>query len=93
MKQQLEKLHIDFKVDQKDDESTSVSLQVDAACSLIFMASSFKAMMKEDENIRKSMHVAVLDDLLQMFEKEKGSDGIADRLEDILKKSKIHAQA
>ena len=90
---QLEKLHIDFNVEQKDDESTSVSLQVDAACSLMFMASSFKTLMKEDDNIQKAMHVAVLDDLLQMFEKEKGSEGITDRLEDILKKSKIHAQA
>ena len=90
---QLEKLHIDFKVDQKEDGNTSVSIQVDAACSLIFMASSFKTLMKEDDNIQKAMHVAVLDDLLQMFEKEKGSEGIADRLEDILKKSKIHAQA
>lgn len=90
---QLEKLHIDFKVDQKDDENSSVSLQVDAACSLIFMATSFKVLMEKDENIQKAMHVAVLDDLLKIFEKEKGSDGIADRLENILSKSKIHAQA
>lgn len=88
-----EKLELTLKVEQKEGDNTSVSVQVEASCSLIFMATSFKALMKEDENIRKAMHVSVLDDLLQMFEKEKGSEGIADRLEDILKQSKIHAQA
>lgn len=92
-KEQLERLEVSMSVNEKEDNNTDFSVKVDASCSLVFMASAFKALMKEDENIKKAMHVAVLDDLLQMFEKEKGSDGIADRLEDILKKSKVYAQA
>lgn len=87
-----EKLELTLKVEQKEDDNTSVSVKIEASCSLLFIANSFKALMKEDENIRKAMHVAVLDEVLHMFEKEKGKS-LSSELEAMLKKSTIQAQA
>ena len=93
-KENLERLEVSMSVNEKNDGTTDFSVKVDASCSLAFMASAFKALMMEDENIRRAMHVAVLDEVLQMFEKEKGSIGdINDALKSIFKKNKPQAQA
>lgn len=83
-----QKFSLEVTAVSKDSDNIEFHLKVNAECNLPFVANAFAHLIKEDENLKAAMAVALLDSMY----KENGRDMSAD-IESMLNKSKVYAQA
>lgn len=71
------------------DDTNKLDLKAKAECSMNFLASTFSAIMKNDQQIREAMQLAVFHDLLSNeYDYSNDTKGVDELINKILNKKK-----